>query len=99
MVEATSVTLRQLTNVGEDMLYEIATTSASSTNTLTIPTVNTEITTSSVVKIVSVNNTTDGTSQGDITTDYSDSSRQFTVTESGMSGDAVRIEFRVVNNG
>ena len=95
MVEATGVSLRQLTNVGNDMLFEIRGT-ASTTETLTIPS-SAPITSASRVKVVSANNTTDGTCLGAIAITYDDSTKQFTYTEAGASDEEVKIEFRVVN--
>lgn len=104
MTEATGVTYKKMNNSGTDLLCEIYASAVSSGRTLTIPTANTEVTTSSVVKIVSVNNTTKGRSQGyaDVANQvylyatYSAANRQFTIVESGITSDAYRIEFRVV---
>lgn len=99
MTEATGVSFRKLCTEGEETLYEITCTSADSTNTLTIPTSGNgeEITTSSLIKIVSVNNTTLGTCLGTITCTYTAATRLFTPTEAGASADVYKIEFRVVN--
>jgi hypothetical protein len=104
MVEATGTTYRKIANVGTDMLCEIYASAVSSGQTLTIPTANTEVTTSSVIKIISVNNTTKGRSQGYASTgpaeylyaSYTAATRLFTIVESGITSDAFRIEFRIV---
>jgi hypothetical protein len=103
MTEATGVTLRRVDNCGCDPLYEIYCSAGSTANTLTIPTVNTEITTSSVIKVVSVTNTTNGYSQGyfdgasrHLYATYSKSARAFTIVDVGSSNEAYRIEFKIV---
>ena len=77
---------------GEYSLYELKAT-VSNGETITIPSTATQITTSSVVQVVGVNNITDGTSAGVASVAYSDSARQFTVTDAGASDDDVRILF------
>lgn len=99
MVEATGVTFRKLSTEGEETLYEIACTSADSTHTLTIPAAGNGkevLATTSLVKIVSVNNITLGTTLGTITCTYTTATRLFTPTEAGATANAYRIEFRVV---
>jgi len=95
MAEATSITLRQLSNVGDDQLWEIKAT-ATDGETITVPT-GRAVTATSKVKIVSANNITDGTTfDGALSVTYDDANRQFTYNESGASDEEVRIEFRVV---
>lgn len=96
MTEATSITCKQLTNVGTDMLFELKAV-ATTGETVTIPTTGPggQISTSSNVKIVSVNNITAGTTLGAITLTYTAASRLFTYTESGKTDQDLRIEFRL----
>jgi hypothetical protein len=92
-------TIRVLSNVGEEVLMEAKVASGSAlTSADTI-----DISGSSVVnsgdsiKIVSVNNITDGTQYSTFT--YSKSLRKFTmagVLDATLSGDEIRVEFRKV---
>jgi len=93
MAEATGIEVRQLTNVGEDSLYEIKAI-ASSGETITIPSTE-PVSTSSKIKIVSANNITDGTCLGAIDVIYDDAHKRFTYTETGASDEEVRIEYRI----
>jgi len=96
MTEATSITVRQLSNVGQDMLWEIKAT-ATDGETITIPST-VPVNTTSKIKIVSANNITDGTTfDGALSVTYDDANKQFTFNESGASDEEVRIEFRIVN--
>lgn len=100
MTEATGVTYRKIKTSGEETLYELAcTANRNSGFTMTIPASGegSHITTSSKVKIVSINNLTSGTCLGTITATYTAASRLFTITESGKTNEAYRVEFRVVN--
>jgi hypothetical protein len=90
MAEATSITAKLITNVGELSLYEIKAV-ATTTETITIPS-NIPVTTSSKVSIVSANNLTDGTVG---VASYDDGNKRFTYTESGASDEDVRILFYV----
>jgi len=94
MAEATSITLERIATQGEKTLYELKAT-VSNGETVTIPTTATEITASSVVQVIGVNNITDGTDAGVASVAYSDTNRQFTVTDAGASDDDVRILFYV----
>lgn len=94
MAAATGITARQITNVGEDQLYEVVAT-ATTTETILIPS-NIPVTATSKVKVVSANNITDGTSLGPIVIAYDDATTTFTYTESGAADEEVRIEFRIV---
>ena len=90
MTEATSITLERIHTEGEYTLYELKAT-ATDGETITIPTANTQITTSTVVQLVACNNVTDGTHATSCV--YSDTNRQFTYVESGASDEDVRILF------
>lgn len=90
MAEATSITCERQAIVGQLVLYEIRAT-ASTTETITIPT-DVPVSATDKVRIVAVNNLTDGTSVTDATT-YDDANRQFTYTESGAADEDVSILF------
>lgn len=95
MAEATSITGKLIANVGEMSLYEVRAV-ASTTNTITIPS-NIPVTASSKVSMIAANNLTDGTSVLDATV-YDNQNTRFTYTESGASGEDVRILFYVSEN-
>lgn len=90
MAEATSISARLITNVGNMSLYEIRGVT-STTETLTIP-ASIPVKTTDKVLIVSGNNVTDGT-VGAVT--YDDGNKRFTYTESGAADEDVRILFYV----
>lgn len=91
MAEATGITGKLVTNVGDMSLYEVKAT-ASTTETITIPS-NLPVTTSSKVQLVSCNNVTDGTVATSCV--YDDANTRFTYVESGASDEDVRILFYV----
>jgi len=88
MAEATGISARLITNVGNLSLYEIRATTTTA-ETITIPS-NIPVTTTSIVQIISANNVTDGTVG---VASYSKANKQFTYTESGASDEDVRILF------
>jgi hypothetical protein len=94
MAEATSITGKLITNVGELSLYEVKAV-ASTTETITIPS-NIPVTASSKVSLVACNNLTDGTHATSCV--YDDANTRFTYTESGASDEDVRILFYVSEN-
>jgi hypothetical protein len=96
MAEATSITCKRINTVGEYSEYELKST-CSNGETVTIPTEHTEITTSSKVQVIAVNNLSDGTGAGVCSVVYTAASRLFTVTDAGASDDDVRIIFKVSN--
>lgn len=95
MAEATSITCERVGILGQQTVYEIRAT-ASTTETITIPT-DIPVSATDKVRIIAVNNLTDGTSVTDATT-YDDGNRQFTYTESGASDEDVSILFTAGNN-
>lgn len=94
MAEATSITGKLITNVGELSLYEVRAV-ATTTETITIPS-NIPVTAASRVSLVSCNNLTDGTVATSCA--YDDANTQFTYVESGASDEDVRILFYVSEN-
>lgn len=96
MAEATGISIRRITNVGEMTLYELKAT-ATDGETITIPSSETQITASTKVQLVSVNNVTDGTVVTDSCT-YDDGNRRFTYNETGASDEEVRILFYASDN-
>jgi hypothetical protein len=91
MAEATGISARRLTNVGNLELWEVTAT-ATSTETITLPS-NVPATTTSIVQVIACNNVTDGTNLGTITCPYDDGNKRFTYTESGASDEKVRVLF------
>jgi hypothetical protein len=92
MAEATGISAKQLSNVGDYMLFELK-AETSTTETITIPS-NVPVTTSSIVVPIAVRNVSDGTIG---VAAYSKANKQFTYTESGASDDDVRILFYIAN--
>lgn len=94
MSEATSITIKRDVSAGEKTLYELKSV-ASDAETITIPTTQTEITTTSVVQIVGVNDVSNGTGGKVSTTNvtYSAGNRQFTFNKTGATDVDLRILF------
>lgn len=94
MAEATSVTLKRDVTAGDKTLYELKGV-CTDTETMTIPTSATEITTSSIIQIVGVNDVTNGTGgkTSTISAPYSKANRQFTISNSGVTDADTRILF------
>lgn len=93
MSEATSITCRQLTNVGEEMVFELAST-ATDGETITIPTSGPGAVVKAslgTVKLISAQNVTAGTAA--TTCVYTTASRLFTFVESGVTDCDLRIQF------
>jgi len=93
MAEATSITCRQLTNVGEEMVFELAST-ASDGETITIPTsgAGAQVKASlGTLKIIGATNVTAGTVP--TSTTYTAATRLFTYVESGITDNDIRIQF------
>lgn len=98
MTAGTSITIKRIASQGEKTLYEIKGT-ISNGETLDIPAANTEITTSSIVQMIGVNNVTDGTGgNATCSATYTAASRLFTITDAGASDDDVRVLFYVSND-
>ena len=95
MTAGTSITIKRIGSAGEKTLYEIA-GEISNGETLDIPAANAEITTSSIVQIIGVNNTSDGTGgNATCSATYTKATRLFTITDAGASDNDVRVLFFV----
>ena len=92
-----TTTLKRVHTEGEYTVYEISNSDCDSTETITIPTANAQITTSSKVMIVGAMNETTEKQHGDgtLVVAYAAASRAFTPTESGATEDVITIRFRV----
>ena len=96
MAEATSIVLKRYKSDGEKTLYELKSV-CTDAETVTIPTAETEITTSSIIQFVGINDVTNGTGGkgSTVTATYSKANRQFTVGNSGVTDADTRILFYV----
>jgi len=94
-----TATLRTLSNVGEEPLMEAKVAAGlglTSADTIDIS-ASTIVNSADTIKIVSVNNITDGTTYSTFT--YSASTRYFTmagVADATLSADEIRVEFRKI---
>ena len=98
MTAGTSITIKRIGTCGEKTLYEIKGT-ISNGETLDISHCAgsaAEITTSSIIQMIGVNNVTDG-SGGNATCSavYTAATRLFTITDASASDDDVRVLFYV----
>jgi hypothetical protein len=96
MATITDATAERISNVGEEELWEVKAT-ATSGDRINMPS-NVPVLTTSKIKVVSVNNVTDGTSSGE-GVEYSPLGTNIDLEYNGTgSSDDIRIEFRIASN-
>lgn len=93
-----TTTVRQISNSGNYTLYEIKNDSWDSGETFSITSAMAPISTSTKIIIVGAYNedTANQESDGTLTVDYTLSTRTFGATESGASGDIIRVLFYAI---
>lgn len=94
-----TTTLELVSNEGQYSIYRIKNDSWDSTETITIPTTETQISTSSQVVVLGAHNQTTEAqaADGTLTVAYAKATRAFTATETSAASDVLEILFMVTN--